>query len=300
MADEKLWTVRDVLDAARDFLGKRGVDNPRLDAELLLAHGLGVRRIDLYLQFDRPLGDEERAIFRLLLRRRGEREPVAYLTGHREFFGFPFEVSPEVLIPRPETELLVELVLRHAPQDLRMLDLCTGSGCVAIAVLAQRSLARAVAVDISPGALQVARRNAQVNGVAERLQLVRGDLAEALRGPLDVVVANPPYVTEDEWPSLAPEIRQHEPRLALTSAQGGLAHSRRIAAWLARHLSPTGMAAVECADSRGPATREVFAEVLGDRFPVVLERDLAGLDRVVRVGPVADPGSSTGSAEDSA
>jgi len=286
--DNEVWTVQAVLDAARTYLAKRGVDNPRLDAELLLAHGLGLRRLDLYLRFDQPLASDERATFKQLLLRRGKREPVAYLTGRKEFYSLEFEVTPDVLIPRPETELLVEQVLARAQRGpvTTLVELCTGSGCVAIALLKELPTLCATATDLSPAALVVARRNAEHHGVLDRLELLCGDLGAPLGDRrFDVVVANPPYIDQAERAALAPEIREHEPALALFSDQGGLAHSHRIADWLRDHLATTGCAVVECAAQRATATHALFAAVLGDPWTVQLVCDLAGRQRAVSVSP---------------
>jgi len=284
---EQAWTVQGVLDAARGFLERRGVDNPRLDSEVLLAHCLGLRRLDLYLQFDRPLSDTERAPYRALLKRRAAREPVAYLTGEREFYSLSFMVGPGALIPRPETETLIDVALEQAGSDPpdRFADVGVGSGCIAVTLLTRWPEARAVGIDVSTAALALARHNAERHGVSTRLDLVRADLGTALLGQtLGAVLSNPPYVTAAELPGLAPEIRDHEPAQALTSSADGLEHSRRLAIWIGSELKPDGFAVIECASQRADETCALFTAAAPARA-VSLRPDLAGQGRAVVVGP---------------
>src|SRR5512134_3991577 len=173
MADT--WTPLKLIAWTQDFFAKRGVDAPRLTAEVLLAHALSCDRVRLYLDFDKPIGDPELGRYRDLVRRRAEGEPTAYLVGRREFFGRPFRVDARVLVPRPETELLVEAALAALPEGGRALDLCTGSGCVAISLALERPSARVVGVDLSPDALALARENADALG-AQNVELLEGDL----------------------------------------------------------------------------------------------------------------------------
>ncbi len=271
-------TIRELLAATRPWLENKGVDSPRLDAEILVAHGLGLRRLDLFLDLDKPLSDDEIARCRALVVRRGQREPTAQIIGEREFYGLAFKVTPDVLVPRPETEHLVELALaRTAPAgggDAVFVDACTGSGCVAVAVLKHRPLLRAVATDLSAAALAVARDNAERHGVDDRLELREGDLLAPcvdLRG-VAFVVANPPYVRLDEKGALAPEVRDHEPALALFGEDAdGLGHHRRILRQAGPLLRDDGFVALEIGAGQGEACRALGATI---------DRDLAGLDRV--------------------
>lgn len=298
--DDKIWTVQAVLQAAQTYLLQRGVDSARLDSELLLAQALGLKRLDLYLRFDQPLTDDERAPFRGLLKRRGAREPLAYILGQREFYGHEFFVGPEVLVPRPETELLVDLALQHFSKQAppRFLELCLGTACVTISLLKAWTAARAVGIDISTAALGYAQKNAQHHRVQDRLDLVQGDLAEALQPVSDgaeagkgdetalgwpLVLANPPYVTDSEWQGLAAEIVAHEPRLALVSAEQGLEHSRRMALWLRDNLAPGGLALIEGAAARGAELLELFDKNMGSGCALEIVKDLSGRDRVLRV-----------------
>lgn len=282
-ADERPTRVRELLATAAAWLAAQGVDDARLDTELLLAHTLGLRRLDLYLDHDRPLTPDERARFRELMRRRGsERAPVAYLVGRRGFRGLELEVGPGALVPRPETEHLVEVGLEHLRARGgrgRVVDVGTGSGCVALAVAAEAPEARVVGVDRSAAALGWAARNARRLALTGRVALVRGDLLAAV-GPatVDVVLSNPPYVTPDEARDLAPEVARHEPREALFDAEGlpltlALARQARAA------LTPGGLLAVETGAGRADLVeRHLRAAGLVDPARV---RDLAGIERIV-------------------
>jgi release factor glutamine methyltransferase len=219
----RIWSIRDVLDwAAKDF-SARGIDSPRLDAELLVANALGMDRIGLYLDLNRPLDEEERRSIRLLLTRRRAREPVAYILGHRDFYGRRFEVTPDVLIPRPDTETLVEHALEQIPLDAscRVVDVGTGSGAIAVTLAAERPMATIIGTDISEAALKVAARNAGTHGVSERVELELVDLF----GPdetYDLVVSNPPYIASADMETLQAEVRLHEPSSALEAGEDGL------------------------------------------------------------------------------
>lgn len=217
------WTIRDVLDwATKDFAG-RGIESPRLDAELLVAQALGTDRVGLYLDLNRPLVDGERSAIRPLVARRRAREPVAYILGHRDFYGRRFTVSPDVLIPRPDTETLVERALQCMPRDApcRVLDVGTGSGAIAVTIAAERPLATITATDISEAALNVAIENAERLGVADRIRFERADLLSPAE-QYDVIVSNPPYITTSEMASLQAEVREHEPVVALEAGDDGL------------------------------------------------------------------------------
>jgi release factor glutamine methyltransferase len=278
-------TVREVLAAAAPWLASRGVaeDEARLDAELLLAHVLGVRRLDLYLDHDRPLDEAERARYRALMRRRGEgREPVAYVLGERGFHGLVLEVGPGALVPRPETEHLVEVgleALRAAGAAPRFVDVGTGSGCVALALAEAVGAARGLALDRSAAALAVAARNVRRLHLEERVVLVRGDLLAAVApGSVDLVASNPPYVLPDEAGLLAPEVARWEPREALFDAPG-LPLTRALAAAAAVVLRPGGTLAVETGFDKAPLVAGHLREAGFVDLRAV--RDLAGIERVV-------------------
>lgn len=245
--------VVELLRLAAGYLAQRGSPSARLDAELLLAHALGMSRLDLYVQFDRPVNAAETDRFRELIRRRGHGEPVAYLVGEREFRGRSFAVNPAVLIPRPETELLVEAVLGVLRDDgCRggwVVDVGTGSGAIAVSVALEHPGCRVAAVDVSPDALEVARTNAERHGVADAIAFFQGDLLQPLEeedtAPLEVIVSNPPYVTEQEWGQLDKTVRDYEPRIALVGGPDGLSVVRRLIADSRRLLPEGGVIALE-------------------------------------------------------
>jgi release factor glutamine methyltransferase len=271
------------------------VDESRLDAELLIAHALGVKRIDLFLDLDRPLTDDEVSKCRALVARRGKREPTAHILAAREFYGLAFEVGPDVLVPRPDTETLVEIALREVAADADgvFVDACTGSGCVAISILAHRPLLRAVATDISPAALAVARRNAARHGVDARVDFQEGDLLApllaagagdghvAVDGGATVrfVVANPPYIRADEMPALAPEVKDFEPRVALLGEDAdGLGHHRRLLQQARALVAVGGFCALEIGAEQGEAARAIRVDGWSDG---AIEKDLSRTDRVL-------------------
>lgn len=276
------WTVRRMAAWMAGDFASRALDSPRLDAEVLLAHALGCKRIDLYLDIDRPLAQEELGRVRELVRRRRARESVAHIVGHKEFWGRHIEVTPAVLVPRPETELLVELALAASVDRLeRALDLCTGSGAVAVALALERPTARFDATDLSPAALEVARRNLERHALLERVTLHEGDLFAALPEPrrYDLVTANPPYISEGEWPALPPEVRDHEPRSALVAGPEGTEVHARIAASVGEWLAPGGIVFVEVGAGQAPTVASSLQR--GGFTHVEAHRDLRGIDRIV-------------------
>jgi release factor glutamine methyltransferase len=284
-----MWTVRSALAAAREIFERRGVEEAALDAELLLAHALSLRRIDLFLDRDRPLGEAERARFRALVRERANRTPTAYLTGEKEFFSIPLEVTRDVLIPRPETELLVEVALEELERRARagappavVADLGTGSGAIAVAVakLGGARLARVIATDAGAAALAVAKRNVVRHGVSGTVRLVRGDLLEPIRpeAPIDILLSNPPYVALRDRPALAPEVLA-EPPEALFSGEDGLFATRAILRGACAILAPGGLIAIEIGSgSAGEVTAIAREAGLGE---IATRKDLAGVERVV-------------------
>jgi len=308
--DSAEWTLGKLIEWTRGFFEKKGIPQPRLEAEILLAHVLGIERIDLYLKYDQPVGEAERAAYRDLVRRRAGGEPTRYLTGGCEFMSLALKVTPACLIPRPETELLVEEVLRLAgvrsprrpamaapaagaaapagpaapTAPLSAIDLCTGCGCVAVSLAAYLPHGRVTATDISPEALAVARTNAEAHGVAGRVTLLEGDLYEPLDAadvqPADFLAANPPYVAEAEWETLAPEIRLHEPRAALVAGPAGTEIIERILKGAPAYLKPGGALLVEIGDKQGAAVAQKAAAVRG-LADVRILKDYAGLDRIL-------------------
>ncbi len=271
-----------MLDRARDFLARRNLDESRLDAELLVAHVLGLDRLHLFLQLDRPVTEPEIDRARDLLVRRAAHEPVAYLTGQREFYGRPFRVDARVLIPRPETELLVDLARERAKSmgpSPRVADVGTGSGCIAITVALEVPESRVVAVDRSAAALEVARANAAALGAEVRF--VRADGTEALGHGLALVLCNPPYVTPEAAASLAPEVREHEPPEALLAPPGDPDHwLRRLLEAAPSLLAEGGALLVELGHDQSERAHALAGEF---GFAPVVHDDLAGIGRVLEV-----------------
>jgi release factor glutamine methyltransferase len=272
------WTPLKLLAWSQEWFAKKGVDAPRLTGELLLAHALKCDRVRLYLDFDKPLAEPELAAFRDLVKRRADGEPTAYLVGKREFWGRPFRVTPAVLVPRPETELLVEAALAALPAGGTALDLCTGSGAIAISLALEKAGARVVATDLSPEALAVARENAAALGAT--VELLEGDLFAPLPADrrFDLVVSNPPYVPTGELAGLSREVRR-EPRLALDGGADGLLLLRRIVAEAPRWLAPGGTLLLEMHESHA----EPLVRLCREAGFVTAEarKDLAGLWRWV-------------------
>jgi release factor glutamine methyltransferase len=275
----EVWTPLRLIGWTQEFFARNAVDAPRLTAEILLAHALSCDRVRLYLDFDKPLGAPELAAFRELVKRRVAGEPTAYLVGRREFYGRSFRVDPRGLVPRPETELLVDAALEALPAGGAALDLCTGTGCVAVTLGLERPGGRVVAVDLSPGAAALARENVAALGAAN-VEVLEGDLyAPVPAGTrFDVVVANPPYVPTGELPGLARELHR-EPRLALDGGPDGLAIARPLVAGAIGRLAPGGTLAVELHESHAEALPRLCLDA--GFATAELRRDLAGLPRIV-------------------
>jgi release factor glutamine methyltransferase len=278
------WSIKRVLAWATDDFKRRGNKSARLDAELLLGEALGLDRIKLIVEAERPLADDELVRYRDLIKRRRAFEPIAYILGRREFFALPMRVDRRVLIPRPDTEILVEAALfgtRDQHLYGRMLDLCTGSGCVAIAFAKERPTWRVTAVDLSPDAVAVARENAQRAGVVHNLAVLEGDLFAALPegARFELITANPPYIPSAEIESLDPDVRDFEPRLALDGGADGLSVTRRLVSEAARYLDPGGLLALEGGFDQAPAVAALLEQAGFSQ--ITRSRDLAGVERVV-------------------
>lgn len=242
-----MLTVLEIIKRSADFLAGKGVESARLNAELLIGHALGLQRMQLYLQFERPLSELELEKIRPLVRRRGQREPLQHILGETEFHGLRLKTDRRALIPRPETELLIELVVaRVAGSPGRILDLGTGSGAIALALARQYPAAEVVATDASVEALTLARENAALNGLESRVRWIESDWFAGLAGEtFDLIVSNPPYLSAAEVAATAPEVRDHEPRLALTPGDDGLAALEAIFASAGAHLTAGGLLALE-------------------------------------------------------
>ncbi len=279
---EPLWTIGSILTWTKQYFADKGVASPRLDAEVLLSHVLGKDRMYLYVNFDQPLEAGELAVFREAVKKRAMRVPVAYITGRREFFGLPFAVTPAVLIPRPDTEVLVETALRRLQEadSPLVLDIGTGSGAIIVSLLRKLPTARGMATDISAEALAVAADNAANLGVADRLELCRGDLLTPVAGlAFDAIVSNPPYISARDMAALEPELG-YEPRGALAGGADGLDFYRRLAGGAAAHLKPGGFLAVEVGAGQARQVAALATEATGLAAAEIV-KDYAGVERVV-------------------
>jgi release factor glutamine methyltransferase len=252
---QKSWTIKELLAVTTDYLEKKEIESPRLSAEILLAHQLNIDRIKLYLRFDQPLHEQELAGYRSLIKRRLSREPLQYITGVQEFWSLDFTVGPPVMVPRPETELLVEHVvalcrgnrLTEGPCT-RILDLGTGCGALAVAIARELEAVALWASDVSQEALDIARGNARKHGVEERIEFVLSDMWEAfskLGLTFDIIVSNPPYINPDAMDALPPEVRDHEPKQALDGGEEGMFYIRHIIEEAPKHLNPGGWILLE-------------------------------------------------------
>ena len=285
------WTVRRILEWTSAYFTRKHLDSPRLAAELLLGHVLSVPRIKLYTDYERPLSEQQLASMRALVRRAAEDEPIEYLTGRAHFFNLEFEVNRDVLIPRPDTETLVENVLQLARNQAgfeapRVLDLCTGSGCVAAAIAHHSKAASVVATDVSPGAVVVARTNVERLGLSDRVVVGEGDLFEPLAGmvdgrPFQLVVANPPYIPTSQVEALDRSVRDYEPLQALDGGLDGMVLHRRILAGAPRYLAPGGRVFLEIAFDQGELAMQVAAEHGSDFEDARILKDFGGRDRVL-------------------
>lgn len=277
------WTIGSILNWTKQYFSEKGVDNPRLDAEVLLCHVLKLDRLHLYVQFDRPLNREELARFRELVKLRAQRIPVAYILGVKEFMGLAFKVTPATLIPRPDTEILVEWVLGRLPaaSQAAILDVGTGSGAIIISILTKRPYCHGTGVDISAAAIAVARENARQLGVADRLTFRTGNLFAPVAGQqFDVIVSNPPYIPTAALATLAPEV-QREPRQALVGGVDGLDFYRQIIAQAPKYLRPGGLLALEIGIGQAGPVAALARQTDNGLQLVAIEKDYAGIERVI-------------------
>ena len=289
MAQDGPWTIGRLLQWTTEHFKKSGSLSPRLDAEVLLAHVRGCSRIELYTSFSEIPGEEILGPFRALVKRRAAGEPVAYMVGYREFYSLRFEVTPDVLIPRPETEFVVmrllDLAKEHdwSTEGPQVLDVGTGSGVIAVCVAKHLSIAQVTALDTSEASLEVARRNVHQHGVADRVRLLQSDLLSALpeEPRWDFVASNPPYVSEAEYAELPREVRGFEPRLALVGGPTGTELIARLVAQAIPRLRPQGSLILEISPMIAERTREII-QASGAFDPPETTSDLAGLARVIR------------------
>jgi len=286
---QDIWTILKLIRWTDERFKKEGLPTPRLDAEVLLAESLGIDRVGLYTHFDQPLQPVELARFKKLIQRRMAHEPLAYITGKREFWSLPLRITPDVLIPRPETEGLVAEALEVLADGerwercWRILEIGTGSGAISIALAKELPSASLVATDLSEKALALARENASESGVQERIQFLHGDLFDPLEegSPFDLILSNPPYIPRSHFASLAPEVRDFEPRIALDGGEDGLIFFRRALPRVGRYLKPGGWLLAEIGAGQDPEVRKIAAEN-SDLEAFTFIPDLAGIKRVFK------------------
>lgn len=284
------WTIKKILDWTQSFFQSKGIESARLDAEILLGEILQLGRMDLYLKFDRPLAAQELADYKALIKRRAELEPVAHIVGKKEFYSRDFKVSSDVLIPRPDTEVLVEQCLqRLSDEKLSGLEIGMGSGCIGITLLCEKPHLHLKGIDVSAPALSIAKENAESHGVADRLQLQEQNFLSLSSRPTDgsgeisdeydFIVSNPPYCAEHKVQDVDPGVLKHEPHVALMGGDQGLNFYGPIANFAKERLKSGGFVAVEIGEEQGPAVKELFENAGLDE--VVVVKDYAQHDRVV-------------------
>jgi release factor glutamine methyltransferase len=287
MSTTETWTIQKLLNWVAEYFKNKGVDSPRLSAELLLSHILHLKRIELYTQFNKIVEQDKLTELRELVRRAAQHEPIAYLTGKKEFYSLEFEITKDCFIPRPETEMLVERAiefLRNRNGVQLVCDLCTGCACIAVAIARNFVDCRIVATDISDAALDVAKRNVIKHGLGNRIKLLKGDLFEPIipgLGPakFDLVVCNPPYVSEPEFEKLPPNVKDFEPRSTLTAGPDGLDVIKRVIAGAGQFLKPAAALMLEIANEHGPTVAKLLEESACFKT-VTIEKDYQKLDRL--------------------
>jgi len=282
------WTIQKLLKWVTEYLAAKGIESPRLSAELLLSHVLALKRIELYTQFSKQVPQEQLDKLHDLVKRAGLYEPVAYLTGKTEFYSLEFDITADCMIPRPETELLVQRAiefLRTRCGIQYVCDLCTGSGCIAVAIAKNFPEARVIATDISAAALEVAARNIEKHRLNERIRLLCGDLFEPIIKQLDVnqfdlIVCNPPYVSTAEYDKLDKNIKDYEPEFALLAGADGMDVYRRIFEKVDGFLKPNAALMLEIGYAQGPSVKELL-EQNGSFAEIKIEKDFHDNDRIV-------------------
>lgn len=282
---DDVWTVQRILQWTSDFLQQKDVESPRLEAELLLAHARNCPRIRLYTDFDIPLADDERARMRDFVKRRAGREPLAYITGRREFYGRDFAVGSGVLVPRPETETLIDVCLEYIPgkKAVRICEVGFGSGCIAVTLAKQCANVSVLATDVSVHAMKFATENVGNHEVEQQVTLFAGDgfnpLPRETGSRFDGIVSNPPYIRADELATLLPEVAVHEPREALVSGEDGLVLARRLITEAADWLTEEGWMVLEVDPAQCRTVASLFREA--GFANTAIHQDLSGHDRIV-------------------
>ncbi len=283
----EVWTIQKLLNWTTQYFTDKGIDSPRLSAELLLSHVLGLKRIELYTDFDKPVAKADLDRLHVLVKRAAEHEPIAYLTGRCEFYSLAFTVTPDVMIPRPETELLVARAvefLRARDGQQFVCDLCTGCGCVAIAIASNFDKARVIATDISEAALSIAAANVEAHGLTSRIELLCGDLFEPIVPQLDtdrfdLVVCNPPYISQVDYEKLEKTVRNHEPRSALYGGTDGLDILRKVISQAGQFMKDESVLMLEIGYDQGSDVQQLL-EQAGRFDGISIEKDENMCDRL--------------------
>jgi release factor glutamine methyltransferase len=279
---EIMLTVLESLQLSTDFLDKKGIESSRLNAELLLSEILKCKRLDLYLKFDQPLKENEVDVYREWIARRGKFEPLQYIIGNVEFYGLPFKVTPDVLIPRPETEILVEEVIKFCKGKtaLKILDIGTGSGNIPIALVKNLDNLEVTAIDVSEKVLSIAQENAVANGVEENIHFITADVKNYVSDyEFDIIVSNPPYVSKEEYSTLQNEIRNYEPMVAVTDSNDGLDFYRTIAERAKILLKSNGKIFLEVGKDQSKYVTDILEK--NDFINIYFVKDYQQIDRVV-------------------
>ncbi|MBI5019846.1 MAG: peptide chain release factor N(5)-glutamine methyltransferase [Ignavibacteriales bacterium] len=286
--EEQNWTILKLIEWSANYLSEKGIDDARLNAELMLAHTLDLKRIDLYLKFDKILSPDELAKYKSFFNRRLKHEPVQYILGYTEFMGIRFEVNPAVLIPRPDTEVLVVSVLNHCKtsilKNISILDIGTGSGCIAISLAKMIPDSVVTAIDRSADALEVAKQNATLAGVSDRVKFVQTDFMNErfAQDKFDIIVSNPPYIPKNELETLQPEVRLFEPEYSYTDYGDGLSFYRMISKLGHTVLNNTGSIFVEVGYNQAEVVKRIFEN---DKYSEIESfKDYNGIKRVVKAG----------------
>ena len=280
-----MHTVLELIKLTTGYFEKKNIESARLNAELLLAHVLSCKRLDLYLMFDKPLQEAELALYRTLIKKRGERVPLQYLLGEVEFYGMPFNINPSALIPRPETELLVEKCLEKGKliDDPLILDIGCGSGIIAICIAKHLPHAKLDALDISEDAIALSKENAEKNAVSEQINFFQTDIKNGdakLQGSYDIIVSNPPYVSKEEYLTLQEEIVKYEPACAVTDSADGYTFYRLIAERSAQLLKSNGLLFFEMAMDQSTQISEIMAS--NNFTDLIIYKDYQDIDRVIQ------------------
>jgi release factor glutamine methyltransferase len=285
--DNNTWTITKLLDWTTEYFKKYAIEWPHLEAEILLAHVLKFKRIELYTNHEKLVTPAELGKFKAMIQRRSQHEPIAYITNNQPFMSLDFYVDRNVLIPRPETELLVEQVVSCSSERNRgascqlLVDLGTGSGCIAISLAKFLPTVKVIGTDSSPEALAIAQKNAETHNVTERCEFRQGDLFEPIQEKIDLIVSNPPYIPSKEIDGLMTDVKDWEPRTALDGGPDGLDYIRKIIAEAPNHLSPNGTLFMEIGFDQGERVKKL-AEEAGKYVEVKIIKDLNGKDRILK------------------